>query len=62
MRTCFMDSGLVMHSRYNSFTFDPSGYKGPAHLKDVIRTFDIKMFVLQLSRGINIAKCVHSPV
>lgn len=60
MRTCFMASGLVMHRRYNSFTFDPSGYKGLVHLKGVVRTFDIKMFVLQLSHCINIAKCVYS--
>lgn len=55
-----MDSSLVMHNRYNSFTFDSSDYKGLVHLKGAVIIFNIKMFVLQLSYCMNIAKCVHS--
>lgn len=55
-----MDSSLVMHNRYNSFTFDSSDYKGLVHLKGAVIIFNIKMFVLQLSYCMNIAKCVRS--
>lgn len=60
MWTCFVDSSWVTWNRYNSSAIDPSSHKGPVHLKGAVITFNIKMFVLQLSNYINTAKYVCS--